>query len=142
LKIRSSRGLICHPKRELVKKASIAYLSNPENEYLAENLVGKFLKELDIEPTYVTDKMDRNCYRKLGNADIVFAFFTKDAEKSEEYVKQFEMGPRRKTIVYAESGVDLLQVIGKRFEIRYFSRDRTGELLIEIISLLKSHQAW
>jgi hypothetical protein len=129
-------------KRVGKKKASITYLSNPENEYLAENLVGKFLKELDIEPTYVTDKMDRNGDRKLDDADIVLAFFTKDAEKSEEYVKQLEMGPRRKMIVYAESGVDLPQAIGKRFEIRYFSRDRTGELLIEIISLLKSHQAW
>ncbi|MBO3804113.1 MAG: hypothetical protein JTT11_09670 [Candidatus Brockarchaeota archaeon] len=121
------------------KKVSIVYLSNPENEYLAENLVGRFFKELDIEPTYVTDKGGGEI---PGDADAVFALFTKDAARSEEYAKRLENSPRRRTVVYAESGADMPQEIGNRFETRYFSRDRTGELLIEMVGTLKSRQVW
>ncbi|MGQ9514683.1 MAG: hypothetical protein ACUVTL_06500 [Thermoproteota archaeon] len=126
-------------KKEGMKKISIVYSSSPDNEYLAENLVGKFFRELGYEPTYSTDRDEE---RSLDDSDIIFAFFTKDSVGYEKYIKRLEMGPRRKIVVCTESGVDVPQEIKNRFEIRYFSRDRTGELLIDLLNLLKSHQIY
>lgn len=114
------------------RKIVLIYSASPENDYLVKGLVGKFLKKNDIEPIYMVEETIPGWDELLEGSDAIFEFITKDVVWSE---KRFPKVPedKRKLVVYVESGAEVPQEIKNRYELQYFSRDRTGELLIQIM---------
>jgi len=118
------------------KKICLIYSTSPENDYLVWGLVGRFLRKNDIEPTYLAEELGEGRDRTLKEFDTIIAFITRDMARPEKRLPQVQKGDRRKLAVYVESGTDVPQEVKDRYDLQYFSRDRTGELLIQISELI------
>lgn len=120
-------------KRGSSKKMCLIYSASPENDYLIQDLVGKFLNKNGIETSYSVKAAGEGRDESLSEFDTIVAFITKDMVGLEGGLPQVQMGDRRKFVVYVESGADVPQEIKDRHELRYFSRDKTGELLLQLL---------
>jgi len=114
------------------KRICLIYSASPENDYLIQGLVGKFLEKNGIEPVYMAGGRDET----IGEYDAIVAFMTKDMVGPEKILTQFQKGYSGKLAVYVESGADVPREVKDRHELLYFSRDRTGELLLQMFELL------
>jgi len=118
------------------KKICLIYSASPENDYLIQGLVGKFLKKNGIEPIYLAEEAGEGGEELLEGSDAIFAFITRDMVRPENRLPQVRIGDKRKMVVYVESGADVPQVVKDRHELQYFSRDRTGELLLQMLEFI------
>lgn len=118
------------------KKICLIYSASPENDYLIQGLVGKFLNKNGIEPVYIAEEAGEGRDKILEESDTIFAFLTRDMVRPEKRLPQVRMGDKRKMVVYVESGADVPQEVKDRHELQYFSRDRTGELLLQMLEMI------
>jgi hypothetical protein len=119
-----------------VRKITLIHSASPEDRYLIEGLIGKFLKKNNLEPIYVTGEGDGAF--EGGNSNLIIAFITKDMARPEKRIPQATAGEgRTRTVVYVETGVDAPREIKNRYDLKFFSRDRTGELLLQIMEDLE-----
>jgi len=114
------------------RKISLIYSASPENDYLVQGLVGKFVKKNDIEPIYIIEETVEGFDKLIEGSDTIVAFITKDMVKPEKRIP-LVLQDNKKLVVYVESGADVPQEIKNRYELHYFSRDRTGELLLQVM---------
>lgn len=114
------------------RKIFLIYSASPENDYLVQGLVGKFVKKNDIEPIYIIEETVEGFDKLIEGSDTIVAFITKDMVKPEKRIPLL-LQDNKKLVVYVESGADVPQEIKNRYELHYFSRDRTGELLLQVM---------
>jgi len=123
-------------RRKGPKRMCLIYSASPENDYLIQGLVGRFLNKNGIETIYMAEAAGEGRDESLGESDTIVAFITKDMVGPEKRLPQVRMGDRRKLFIYVESGADVPKEVKDSHELRYFSRDRTGELLLQLLDLI------
>ena len=154
-KLPQLRGSLTLPEEKLEKKLIfISYTDNRQNSYLVEDLIRRFLGELNFDvrtfrDARSSDYLKAEIDRFITECPSFLAFLTKDVEEkggekwhpSGNIPAEIEraLSLRHKVIVYHEEGVTIPSNT-KSYYCRPFTNkpEKYGDLLVDLIQALRN----